>query len=164
MRTPPQTSDFAQGLGRIRVGIDIVRISHIAESIERFGQRFLRRIYTADEIAYAEAAPTLRAERLAARFAAKEAGLKALQLADAGVSWTDLEVHRAQSGDCELRLHRSAHSAARASGICDIALSLSHEGDYATAIVMAQRGPTGPGLARTGYESQTPRAFEDTRS
>ncbi|HEY4369595.1 MAG TPA: holo-ACP synthase [Steroidobacteraceae bacterium] len=140
MCAPSQLPKLPHASGNIRVGIDIVRVSHIADSIERFGQRFLRRIYTAEELAYADTSPALRIERLAARFAAKEAALKALRLADTGVGWTDLEVHRAPSGDCELRLHRSARTAVLNDGISEIALSLSHEGDYATAIVMAQRG------------------------
>ena len=126
--------------GTFRVGVDIVRISRIAESLERFGQRFLDRVFTVDEIAYATSAPALSAERLAARFAAKEAALKALQLADKGIRWTDLEVRRAQSGDCELWLHGAAYAAAMSSGFANLALSLSHEGDYAAAVVMAQRG------------------------
>lgn len=130
--------------GNLRVGIDIVRISRIAESLERFGQRFLNRVFTPDEIAYATAAPARSAERLAARFAAKEAALKALQLADKGIRWTELEVRRAQSGDCELQLHGAAQTAARMSGFANLALSLSHEGDYAAAVVMAQRGMDPP--------------------
>jgi holo-[acyl-carrier protein] synthase len=132
-------ASFQPSSGSLRVGIDMVSISRITESLERFGQKFLQRIYTAEEIAYATSAPALAAGRLAARFAAKEAALKALQLADKGVPWTDLEVYRSQSGDCELRLHGAAFAAATSNGIANIALSLSHEGDYATAIVMAQR-------------------------
>lgn len=137
---PSELPTSLSAQGNLRVGIDIVRVSRIAESLERFGNRFLQRIFTPDEIAYAAAAPALQAERLAARFAAKEAGLKALQLADRGIRWTDLEVRRAQCGDCELQLHGTARAAARLSGIASWALSLSHEGDYAAAVVMAQRG------------------------
>lgn len=133
------TASLQPSSGSLRVGIDVVSVTRITESLERFGQRFLQRIYTADEIAYATSAPALTAERLAARFAAKEAGLKALQLADKGVSWTDLEVRRVQTGECELWLHGAALAAARTDGIASIALSMSHEGDYATAVVMAQR-------------------------
>lgn len=125
--------------GDARVGIDIVRISEIAASLEHFGQRFLDRVFTTDEIAYATSAPTLSAQRLAARFAAKEAALKALQLADKGIRWTDLEVRRAACGDCELKLHGAAHLAATSGGIAHLALSLTHEGDYAAAVVMARR-------------------------
>lgn len=139
MTDPASTASLQPSSGGLRVGIDVVSVARIAESLERFGRRFLQRIYTADEIAYATAAPALTAERLAARFAAKEAGLKALQLADTGVSWTDLEVRRAETGECELWLHGAALAAARTNGIENIALSMSHEGDYATAVVMAQR-------------------------
>lgn len=125
--------------GPIRVGIDIVRVSRIEESVRRFGRRFLERIYTAAEITYANSAPALSAQRLAARFAAKEATLKALQLADKGVAWTDMEVQRAPSGECELRLHGTALHAALDSGLMNLTISLSHEGDYATAVVMALR-------------------------
>ena len=116
-----------------RVGIDLVRISRIAESVDRFGERFLRRIFTDAEVAYARAAPALTAERLAARFAAKEAARKALQFTD-GVDWRAIEVRRLPSGDCELVLHDAAARRVRGTGA---ALSMSHEGDYATAVVMA---------------------------
>jgi holo-[acyl-carrier protein] synthase len=123
----------------LRVGIDLVRVSHIAESVEKFGERFLSRIFTPREIAYATSSPACRNERLAVRFAAKEAAMKALQLADEGVPWTDLEVARQPSGDCSLHLHGAAQQAVERSGSYELALSLSHEGDLATAIVIAQR-------------------------
>lgn len=123
----------------LRVGIDLVRVSHIAESVEKFGERFLKRIFTSLEIAYAASSPACRNERLAARFAAKEAAMKALQLADEGIAWTDLEVARQPSGNCSLRLHGAAQRAVERSGTYELALSLSHEGDLATAIVVAQR-------------------------
>jgi holo-[acyl-carrier protein] synthase len=115
----------------LRVGIDLVSASRIAESIARFGERFLQRVFTERELAYARGAP----ERLAARFAAKEAAKKALDLD--GVSWRDLEVVRAASGAPELVLHGAARAAA---GACELAMSMSHEGDHATAIVIARIG------------------------
>lgn len=124
--------------GRLRVGIDLVQISRIGDSVERFGEKFLTRIFTADEIAYASGSPACRNERLAARFAAKEATMKALALTDRGVRWTDIEVMRAANGDVSLRLHGAAELAARARGVVEMALSVSHEGDYATAVVIAQ--------------------------
>jgi holo-[acyl-carrier protein] synthase len=119
----------------LAVGIDLVRVSRIAESLEHFGDRFLRKLFTDAEVAYASAAaaPALREERLAARFAAKEAALKALGLADKGVSWRDIEVTTVASGACALRLHGRARQLASTD---DVALSLSHEGDLATAIVI----------------------------
>lgn len=116
---------------KLGVGIDLVRISSIRESIGSFGEQFLQRIYTADEIAYARSAPDSTAERLAARFAAKEATKKALRL-DA-VGWRDIEVRRAPDGACDLLLHGDARDAAAGR---TLALSMSHDGDFATAIVI----------------------------
>ena len=120
------------------VGIDLVQVSRVAASLAQFGERFLRRVFTDGEIAYATAAPALTAERLAARFAAKEAahqGARARRrrlAADRG--------RRAQpSGECALRLHGAARAAADEPASSSSPLSLSHEGDYATAVVIAMR-------------------------
>jgi holo-[acyl-carrier protein] synthase len=121
------------------VGIDLVRVSRVAASLERFGERFLKRIFTDGEIAYATAAPAFTAERLAARFAAKEATVKALDLAERGVGWREIEVTRRPSGGCDLKLHGAARAAAVEAGVDELAVSLSHEGDYATAVVMTMR-------------------------
>jgi holo-[acyl-carrier protein] synthase len=129
---------------KLAVGIDLVQVSRIAESIEHFGDRFLNRIFTRAEIAYANSAPALRNERLAARFAAKEAALKALALADQGVSWREIEVTTSSSGACELRLHGRAR--ALAVNADNTALSLSHEADLATAIVIANQPSEGSSL------------------
>lgn len=114
----------------IRVGTDLVQISRIAASLETFGERFVARVFTAAEAAYATTPA-----RLAARFAAKEAVKKALQLD--GVSWTDIEVARRDNGACDVVLHGAARAAADALGARELALSMSHEGDYATAMVVA---------------------------
>ncbi|HWE26764.1 MAG TPA: holo-ACP synthase [Polyangia bacterium] len=121
------------------VGIDLVRISRVEASLQKFGERFLKRVFTDGEIAYATAAPALTAERLAARLAAKEAAVKALDLGERGVGWRQIEVSRAPSGRCGLLLHGAARDAAAEAGVVELALSLSHEGDYATAIVFAMR-------------------------
>ena len=121
------------------VGIDLVSVREIERSIERFGDRFLRRLFTEDEIAYAVSSPPRAAERLAARFAAKEAVKKALgPHADSAV-WRQIEVRRTPAGSPEIRLHGAAREAAAAAGISELALSLSHEGDYAVALVAAAR-------------------------
>ena len=101
----------------------------------------MRRVFTEGEIAYATAAPSRTAERLAARFAAKEAAIKALGLVDRGIDWRDIEVSRMPSGHCELTLRRGAGEAAMLMGAEELAVSLSHEGDYATAVVVAQVRP-----------------------
>ena len=121
----------------LRVGIDLVQVSRIAESVERFGERFLSRVFTEAEIAYATAAPAQSAARLAARFAAKEATIKALRLVDQAVNLRDIEVCRAPSGACDLTLRGRAREAAARAGVGEMALSLCHEGDYATAVVVA---------------------------
>ena len=126
--------------GSIRVGIDLVQVSRIAESLDRFGERFLQRVFTAGEIAYAKSAPAQTAERLAARFAAKEAAIKALGLADEGFQWRDIEVCRAPSGDCKMVLRGTASRPAERNGVREVAVSLSHEGDYTTAIVVTSSG------------------------
>ena len=117
----------------MRVGIDLVQVSRIAESLARFGDAFVTRVFTDGEAAYARRDP----QRLAARFAAKEAAKKALALD--GVGWRDLEVVRLASGACEMRLHGAARASAAG---CNLALSMSHEGDYATAIVIVTPGAT----------------------
>lgn len=120
----------------LRVGIDLVQISRITESVERFGERFLRRVFTDGEIAYATAAPGRASERLAARFAAKEATMKALGLVEELGDWRNIEVLRLPSGACDLVLHGGVGEAAARLGAGAFALSMTHEGDYATAVVI----------------------------
>src|SRR3954466_1363839 len=105
----------------VDVGIDLVSVRRVEESLARFGERFLRRVFTDGEIAYATSAPALTAERLAARLAAQEAAMKALHL---DVAWRQIEVERGPS----LRLHGEA---AQRAGQAQLSVSLSHEGDYA---------------------------------
>jgi holo-[acyl-carrier protein] synthase len=121
----------------LRVGIDLAQISAIGASIERFGARFTARFFSAAEAAYAEQAPALAVQRFAARFAAKEAAIKAFGLAEEGISWRDIEVRRAPDGGCALALHGRVAALVERSGCTRIALSLSHDGDYATAMVVA---------------------------
>ena len=136
---PPHPPQPPLRASRLRVGIDLVQVSRIAESLATFGDRFLRRIYTDDEIAYARASASQTHERLAARFAAKEATRKALEL-DA-VAFRDIEVRRAPSGACDIVLHGEARARADALFACAPALSMSHEGDHATAVVVVSCEP-----------------------
>ncbi len=129
------------GNQRVRTGLDVVEISRIGESLDRFGSRFVQRLFSEDEISYAQAGQGQTAERLAARFAAKEAAIKAFDLGEAGISWRDIEVRRLPSGACQLALHGKAASQVAKLGVCDIALSLSHDGDYAAAVVTALLAP-----------------------
>ena len=122
---------------RLRTGIDVVQMSRMRESIAAFGDRFVKRIFSAAEIAYAGSEETLSTERFAARFAAKEAAIKAFGLAHVGIDWRDIEVLRRADGHCSLRLHGKAALHAQISRDEDVAISLSHDGDYAVAIVTA---------------------------
>lgn len=119
------------------MGFDLAQVSAIAQSLERFGAAFATRLFTAHELAYANSGRGMCAQRLAARFAAKEAVIKALRLAEAGVGWRDIEVVKLDDGDCAVSLHGRAAELAAEMGARQILLSLSHDGDYAGAVVTA---------------------------
>jgi len=120
----------------LSTGVDIIEILRIRQILERYGERFLDRIFTAAEIAYCRG----RAPNLAARFAAKEATMKALGTGVRGVGWKDIEVVRQNSGAPGIKLHGRAKSRAQRLGIQEMALSLSHSREYAVASVVAQSG------------------------
>jgi holo-[acyl-carrier protein] synthase len=119
----------------------VVDIRRVSESMERFGPRFAQRLFSEQEIAYAHSGEGQAAERLAARFAAKEAAIKAFDLAELGVGWRDIEVQKLPNGACRLALHGRAAAEAQRLGVCEIALSLSHDGDCAAAVVTALLAP-----------------------
>lgn len=125
----------------MRLGFDIVEIARVAESMECFGAAFEQRLFTPRELAYAHGGTGVAAQRLAARFAAKEAVIKALALAEAGVDWRDIEVERDASGECSLRLHGAVREAAHTQDISPILLCLSHDGEYAGAAVLFSCAP-----------------------
>ena len=118
-----------------RIGFDLARVSGIAESIRLFGRRFTDRCFTLREIEYALSGTGQCAERLAARFAAKEAVIKALALSESGVSLSDIEVVKLDDGACTIVLHGAALRAAERLGVKRIQVSLSHDGDCAGAMV-----------------------------
>jgi len=122
---------------RIQMGFDVAQVSSVAHSLAEFGDRYLRRLFTPAEIAYAFQGVGLQAERLAARFAAKEAVMKALQLSEAGVDWRDIEVVKHPDGSCGVALHGEAARCAQRAGAEQIVLSLSHDGDCAGAVAVA---------------------------
>jgi holo-[acyl-carrier protein] synthase len=116
-------------------GIDIVEIDRIANSIDRFGDRFLQRIFTSGEIAYCSRKKNA-AESYAARFAAKEAGAKALGTGiQHGVSWQELEVRREPGGRPTLHFTGRAGEISHLMGVRHIALSLTHSTTMAMASV-----------------------------
>ena len=119
-------------------GIDIAEVPRIAEAIERHGQRFLHRVFTEGEIAYCDSKAN-RIERYAARFAAKEAGMKALGTGwNHGVRWRDVEVCRQPGGRPTLVFHGKAAEFAAKLGTKNIALSLSHTAEQAIAQVILE--------------------------
>lgn len=121
----------------IRVGVDLCAIEDVAFAVDRFGSRYTERVYTTDEIAYCDAGADRRTERFAARFAAKEATLKALRLGEDGLDWRSIEVVRQPAGWCEIRLSGAMAELARRSGVQSLALSLTHEQGLAAAVVVA---------------------------
>jgi holo-[acyl-carrier protein] synthase len=119
-------------------GIDLAEVHRIRESIERFGERFLERVYTAGEIAYANSKAN-KYERFAARFAAKEAAMKAIGTGwQRGVRWHDIEVVNLPGGRPTIALHGRAAEIAKELGIRAMALSLTHTEAYGLASVIAE--------------------------
>jgi holo-[acyl-carrier protein] synthase len=122
-------------------GIDLIEISRIQQSMERFGKRFLDRVYTAAEQAYCLRKRNA-AESLAARFAAKEAGAKALGTGIShGVSWLEIEVVREPGGRPTIRFHGRAAQIAGSMGISHVALSLTHTAILSMASVVVEKLP-----------------------
>jgi holo-[acyl-carrier protein] synthase len=123
----------------VGTGIDIAEVPRIREAIERHGERFLKRIFTEGEIQYCESKAN-RVERYAARFAAKEAGMKAIGTGwNHGVRWRDIEVARKPGGRPTLLLHGKAAEFAAQLGATNIALSLTHTAEQAFAQVILEK-------------------------
>ena len=122
----------------VGTGIDIAEVPRIGESIARFGDRFLRRIFTEEEIRYCGSKAN-RIERYAARFAAKEASMKALGTGwSRGIRWRDIEVFRQPGGRPTIRFHGKAAEFFTRLGAKNVALSLSHTADQAIASVILE--------------------------
>ena len=122
----------------VGTGIDIAEVPRIRQSIERFGQRFLQRVFTAGEIRYCDSKAN-RFERYAARFAAKEAAMKALGTGwNHGVRWRDCEVGRMPGGRPTLSFHGTAGEFAAKLGVKNVALSITHTAEQAMAQVILE--------------------------
>jgi holo-[acyl-carrier protein] synthase len=121
-------------------GIDLVEIGRIEQSVKRYGERFLNRVYTAAEQAYCMR-KRMAAESLAARFAAKEAAAKALGTGiSSGVNWLEIEVVRQPGGRPGVQFHGRAAQIAARLGVVRAALSLTHTNDLAMASVVLEGG------------------------
>ena len=117
------------------VGIDLIAIPRVRAVMERHNGRFLRRVYTPEEVAFCRG----RVPELAARFAAKEAVMKALGTGARGVGWREIEVLPDRRGKPLVYLYGGAKSRADEMGLQGIDVSLSHERDYAIAVAVAAR-------------------------
>jgi holo-[acyl-carrier protein] synthase len=127
--TPPAPSALA-------VGVDLVEQQRLVRTWERFGNRFLHKVFTATELAQAHG----RIERLAGRFAAKEACAKALGTGIGQIRWHDIEIIRLPSGKPGLRLHGAAVERARLLGLSAFDVSISDTHEHALAVVVGVGG------------------------
>ena len=126
---------------RLSLGIDLVSVDCVAESIVRHSERYLERVYTDGELADcrdAGGAPV--PERLASRFAAKEALMKALRPGDDAIPWRQIAVRSDRFGAPALELCGRAQAVAERRGVRSLALSMTHEGSFAAAVVVAEIG------------------------
>ena len=122
----------------VGTGVDLAEVARIRASVERFGARFTGRIFTPAEIAYVERKAN-RYERYAARFAAKEAGMKAIGTGwKRGVTWQDFEVVNLPTGRPTLRLHGVASRVANKLGVRNVSLSLTHTAELGMAHVILE--------------------------
>ncbi|HKE29945.1 MAG TPA: holo-[acyl-carrier-protein] synthase [Bryobacteraceae bacterium] len=122
----------------VGTGVDLCEVARIRASVERYGTRFTNRIYTPAEIAYVERKAN-RYERYAARFAAKEAGMKAIGTGwKRGVTWHDFEVANLPSGKPTLKLHGVAAEIAQRLNVRQVSLSITHTADLGMAHVILE--------------------------
>jgi holo-[acyl-carrier protein] synthase len=144
------------GATSVRVGADLAGVQQVADSVARFGDRYLRRVYTEHEIACCAGLPELAAAGLAARFAAKEATLKVLRPVDYQPDWRSIEVQRQDGGWCAMALSGHAAALAAQAGISELAVSLSHEEGMAAAVVVALCREPGPTVEHSRAEPDGP--------
>jgi holo-[acyl-carrier protein] synthase len=121
--------------GTTELGIDIIKVDRIRAALERFGPRFSRRVLTEAERRYVRDRP----ETMAGRWAAKEAVSKVLGLGVRGIGWRDIEIERLPTGQPAVRLHGRAAARAEQLEMGRIAISITHESDYAVAIAFGVR-------------------------
>src|SRR3954464_4110184 len=136
--------------GTTELGIDIIKVERIAEAIKRFGDRFPKRVLTEHEQRYVRNRP----QNFAGRWAAKEAVSKVLGLGVRGVGWTEIEIERLPTGAPAVKLHGRAARRAEQMGMGRIAVSISHEGDYAVAIAFGIRTAGGAFLFPPDIEAR----------
>jgi holo-[acyl-carrier protein] synthase len=116
------------------IGTDIIEIARIKKAVNRRGEDFLHRVYTDSELRLCRKKPS----SLAARFAGKEAVIKALGIPSKGISWQEIEILSDRSGKPLVRLYGRAQNQATSLGLNELAISLSHSREYAIASVMGE--------------------------
>jgi holo-[acyl-carrier protein] synthase len=129
------TDRDSSALAISELGIDIIKVARIRATLDRFGSRFSNRVLTPLERRYVRDRP----ETLAGRWAAKEATSKVLGLGVRGIGWQEIEVERLPTGQPSIRLHGRAARRAEQLGMERIAVSISHESEYAVAIAFGIR-------------------------
>ena len=144
------TAGLTAPAGTTELGIDIINVGRIRETLARFGPRFSRRVLTDREAGYVRDRP----ETLAGRWAAKEAVSKVLGLGVRGVGWRDIEIVRLPTGQPAVALGGRALARAGQLGMGRIAVSISHERDYAVAIAFGIRTEGGAYVFPPGLEER----------
>jgi len=131
--------------GTLRVGVDLVVVDEVAESVRHFGDRYVTRVYTPHEIESCrsrgdgrDVSGALAIASLAARFAAKEAVIKVLRPVEVQLDWRSIEIHRMTGGWCEIRLSGRAAAMAAEVGIDEFSVSMTHETSVAAAVVVGR--------------------------
>jgi len=140
--TPPE--------GTTELGIDIIKVGRIQDTLARFGRRFSNRVLTASEDRYVRDRP----ETFAGRWAAKEAVSKVLGLGVRGIGWRDIEIVRLPTGQPAIKLHGRAAARAEQLGMGRIAVSITHEAEYAVAIAFGIRSAGGAYLFPPDIEAR----------
>ena len=118
----------------LAAGVDMIEVKRVADVLERHGHRFADRVFTAGEMAYCDGQP----ERLAGRFAVKEAVAKALGTGIGDITWSEIEIIRDERGKPHLVLHAAAQELAAAQGITEWAISISHTATHAIGFAIGQ--------------------------
>jgi holo-[acyl-carrier protein] synthase len=135
----PSSAGIDIPVGTTELGIDIIKVDRIRAAIEKFGSRFSNRVLTPGEQRYVRDRP----ESFAGRWAAKEAVSKVLGLGVRGIGWRDIEIERLPTGQPSVRLAGRAAARADQLGMARIAVSITHEADYAVAIAFGVRSTGG---------------------
>ena len=136
--------------GTTELGIDIIRIERNRAALAKFGDRFTNRVLTPGERAYVRGRPAT----MAGRWAAKEAVSKVLGLGVRGIGWREIEIERLPTGQPAVRLHDRAAGRAEQLGMSRIAVSISHEDEYAVAIAFGIRTTGGRYVFPPGIEAR----------